>query len=77
MPLLKPSDPASPKILQILAIQWGVIFARKYPGRDAGEQREARLLYASAILGRDIESFKALTMGEAVKLQRAFDNWPK
>ena len=76
MPLLNSTDPASGKIKQILAIKWDAIYARKYAGGDAAAQREARLLAASGILGRDLESFNSLTMGEAVKLQRAFDAWP-
>jgi len=77
MALLNSKDPASAKFKQILAIKWGVIYARKYAGGDAAAQREARLLAASGILGRDLESFTGLTMGEAVKLQRAFDAWPR
>ena len=39
MALLNSKDPASAKFKQILAIKWGVIYARKYAGGDAAAQR--------------------------------------
>jgi len=73
MQLLNATDPASGKIKQILAIQWGVIFARAFPEGDTKASREARLSHASVVLGHDIASFNDLTMAEAAKLRRAYD----
>ncbi len=75
--MLKPEDPASPKILQLLGIGWGEIYPHLNPfpeNHSAKDSRARRLEFTAAFLGRQVESHKALTMAEAVRLRRQYQN---
>jgi len=73
MSLLKPEDPASPKILQLLGIGWGEIYPHLNPeSPSAKDSRARRLEFTAAFLGRQVESHRALTMAEAVSLRRQY-----
>ena len=73
--MLKGTDPATPKTLQILAIKWGKVFERM-GGGDAKASKADRLATATAILGREVATFKELTMAEASKLRSVYEDWP-
>jgi hypothetical protein len=73
MALLKPEDPASPKILQLLGIAWGEIYPHlELENRTAKDSRARRLDFTESFLGRRVETHKALTMAEAVRLRAQY-----
>jgi len=75
MSMLKPEDPASPKILQLLGIGWGEIYPHLNPETpSAKDSRARRLDFTESFLGRRVESHKALTMAEAVRLRRQYQS---
>lgn len=73
MALIRPEEPASRKIKQILAIKWGKFYAPSEARGKSAESRAARLAYCSAVCFRQITSLNDLTMGEAVRIRDSLD----
>jgi hypothetical protein len=68
--MLKPNDQASGKIKQIIAIQWGKIYAAHAQEPSAADSRKKRLILVSGLIGRAVRSLNDLTMVEAVQVKK-------